>query len=46
MKENPRVRAAHDALREVLFNEPLDVTECDVVLNALGVLYSHLPEAQ
>ena len=46
MKENPRVRAAHDTLREVLFSEPLDVKECDILMNALGLLYSRLPEAQ
>lgn len=46
MKENTRIRAAHDTLRDVLFNEPLDVTECDIVLNALGVLYSRLPESE
>lgn len=46
MKENTRVREAHDALREVLFKEPLDITELDIISNALGVLFSRLPEAQ
>lgn len=46
MKENARVRAAYDTLREVLFSEPLDVKECDIISNALGLLYSRLPEAQ
>lgn len=46
MKENPRVRKAYDALREVLFSEPFDVKECDHIVNAMGILYSRLPEGQ
>jgi hypothetical protein len=45
MRENDKFREAYEAVRGIIFNEPLDLGEIDILTNALGVLYSRLPEA-
>jgi hypothetical protein len=45
MEEN-KFRNAHEAVRAIIFSEPLDLGEVDILTNALGVLYSRLSEGQ
>jgi hypothetical protein len=46
MEDNTRCRAAYEAVREVLFREPVTENELDTLTDAMGILYSRLPEAQ
>ena len=46
MNENNKFRDAHEAVRAIIFSEPLSLGEIDILTNALGVLYSRLPEGQ